>query len=90
MFFFTLGETFQMVHIHDKTLQDLELYTVLQQVSELCITPLGAKSTLEILPYKTRKELEYALKLTNEYVSYFYIWQRSLLILWRHFLFQKK
>ncbi|PWH82501.1 DNA mismatch repair protein MutS [Algibacter marinivivus] len=61
-----------MIHIHEKTLQDLEFQTVLQQVSELCITPLGNEKALQISPYKTREELEHALNLTNEYVSSFY------------------
>ncbi|KAA5825702.1 DNA mismatch repair protein MutS [Algibacter amylolyticus] len=61
-----------MIHIHEKTLQDLEFQTVLQQVSELCITPLGHEKALEILPFKTKEELQIALSLTNEYVSSFY------------------
>lgn len=61
-----------MIHIHEKTLQDLEFQTVLQQVSELCVTPLGNEKALQISPYKTQEELERALNLTNEYVSSFY------------------
>ncbi|GAA4947774.1 DNA mismatch repair protein MutS [Algibacter agarivorans] len=61
-----------MIHIHEKTLQDLEFQTVLQQVSELCITPLGHEKALEISPYKTKDELLVALHLTNEYLSSFY------------------
>lgn len=61
-----------MINIHEKTLQDLEFSTVLQQVSELCITPLGNQSVLQIAPLKTRDDLLYTLKLTNEYLSSFY------------------
>ena len=61
-----------MIHIHEKTLQDLEFQTVLQQVSELCITPLGNEEALQIAPYKTQETLERALHLTNEYVSSYY------------------
>ncbi|MBC3759058.1 DNA mismatch repair protein MutS [Hyunsoonleella sp. SJ7] len=61
-----------MIHIHEKTSQDLEFPTVLQQVSELCITPLGNASALKIAPYKTKEELQKSLHLTNEYVSSFY------------------
>ena len=61
-----------MIHIHEKTLQDLEFATVLQQVSELCVTPLGSEKALQISPYKTTETLVNALKLTNEYVSSFY------------------
>lgn len=61
-----------MINIHKKTLQDLEFATVLQQVSEYCVTHLGHLKTQEITPYKTKEELLKALKLTNEYVSSFY------------------
>lgn len=60
-----------MIHIHNKTLQDLEFATVLQQVSEFCITPLGNAKALEITPYKTKEELLIALQLTNEYLASF-------------------
>ncbi len=61
-----------MIHIHKKTLQDLEFPTVLAQVSELCITPLGHQAALEIAPFKTKEDLLFQLQLTNEYVSSFY------------------
>ncbi|GAA4807666.1 endonuclease MutS2 [Litoribaculum gwangyangense] len=61
-----------MIHIHEKTLQDLEFQTVLKQVSELCVTPLGHEKALEISPYKTKEDLTLALQLTNEYLSSFY------------------
>jgi DNA mismatch repair protein MutS2 len=61
-----------MIHIHEKTLQDLEFPTVLKQVSELCVTPLGNESALQIAPFKTKEDLIYHLKLTNEYLSSFY------------------
>ncbi len=61
-----------MIHIHEKTLQDLEFSTVLQQVSEHCVTPLGNDKALNISPYKTKEDLLVALKLTNEYLSSFY------------------
>lgn len=61
-----------MINIHEKTLQDLEFYTVLQQVSEYCVTALGNQETLTILPYKDKEELLRALQLTNEYLSSYY------------------
>lgn len=61
-----------MIHIHEKTLRDIEFPTVLRQVSELCITPLGNESALQITPLKTKETLVYALNLTNEYLSSFY------------------
>lgn len=62
----------RMIHIHEKTLKDLEFPAVLQQVSEHCITALGNEKALQIEPYKTKEALIIALKLTNEYLSSFY------------------
>ncbi|GAA3606084.1 DNA mismatch repair protein MutS [Flavivirga amylovorans] len=61
-----------MINIHDKTLKDLEFSTVLQQVSEHCVTALGNEKALLTAPYKTKEELLDALQLTNEYLSSFY------------------
>lgn len=61
-----------MINIHDKTLKDLEFHTVLQQVSEHCITPLGNEKALQIKPFKTKEELLEVLQLTNEYLSSLY------------------
>lgn len=61
-----------MIHIHEKTLKDIEFPTVLKQVSELCITLLGNERALQITPLKTKEALVNALKLTNEYLSSFY------------------
>ncbi len=61
-----------MINIHEKTLQDLEFHTVLEQVSEHCITPLGNEKALQIEPFKTKEELLVALHLTNEYLSSFH------------------
>ncbi|TGV04055.1 endonuclease MutS2 [Flavivirga rizhaonensis] len=61
-----------MINIHDKTLKDLEFSTVLQQVSEHCVTALGNEKALLTAPYKTKEELLGALQLTNEYLSSFY------------------
>ena len=61
-----------MIHIQEKTLQDLEFSTVLQQVSELCITALGHEHTLQIEPFKNQEDTLNALGLTNEYLASFY------------------
>ena len=61
-----------MINIHKKTLQDLEFSTVLQQISEHCITHLGNVKAQEISPYNDKEALLDALQLTNEYVSSFY------------------
>ena len=61
-----------MINIHNKTLQDLEFYTVLQQVSDYCVTNLGNTKTLQISPFKIKEKLLIELNLTNEYLSSFY------------------
>lgn len=61
-----------MVNIHDKTLQDLEFPTVLQQVSEYCVTALGKTNTVQIKPLKEKEALIIELNYTNEYLSSFY------------------
>ncbi|MCX7549697.1 endonuclease MutS2 [Xanthomarina sp. F2636L] len=61
-----------MIHIHKKTLQDLEFSTVLQQVSELCVTALGHEQALQIEPFKTKESVFNALTLTNEFLASFY------------------
>ena len=61
-----------MINIHEKTLQDLEFSTVLQQVREHCVTDLGKVKALDILPYDNKETLLISLQLTHEYVSSFY------------------
>ncbi len=61
-----------MISIHNKTLQDIEFNTVLEQVSEFCITDLGRLQTLEIKPFSSKEEVLQSLQYTNEYVSSFY------------------
>ncbi len=61
-----------MINIHEKTLQDLEFSTVLQQVSEYCVTKLGNEKALAITPYENKETLLFSLQLTNEYVSSYY------------------
>lgn len=61
-----------MIRIHEKTLQDIEFYTVLQQVSEYCVTALGTKEVEGIIPYSNRDVLLNELQLTNEYLASFY------------------
>jgi len=61
-----------MIAIHEKTLKDLEFDTVLEQVSQYCITDLGKNQVLQILPFKTKVNLLNELNLANEYLSSFY------------------
>ena len=61
-----------MINIHEKTLQDLEFSTVLQHLSDLCVTSLGKAKALTVLPYDQKEKVIASLSLTNEYVSSFY------------------
>ncbi|MFB9052216.1 DNA mismatch repair protein MutS [Formosa undariae] len=58
-----------MINIHQKTLQDLEFQTVLEQVSEYCITGLGHSAALEMSPFQHKADVLRELQLTHEYVS---------------------
>jgi len=61
-----------MINIHEKTLQDLEFSTVLQHVSEYCVTALGKAKAFDIVPYDNKDTLLISLQLTHEYVSSYY------------------
>ncbi len=60
-----------MVSITEKTLQDLQFPTVLNTVSELCNTELGAEKALLIKPYHGKEALMSSLLMTSEYASSF-------------------
>lgn len=60
-----------MPSIHNKTLEDIEFYSVLNQVSEFSITALGKSEVLSIKPLSNKESLLNALLLTNEYLSSF-------------------
>ncbi|MCD8450285.1 DNA mismatch repair protein MutS [Tenacibaculum dicentrarchi] len=60
-----------MHNISDKTLQDLEFTTVLEQVAAHCITNLGKEKTLEIQPIANKRKLFFELNLVNEYLASF-------------------
>ena len=60
-----------MISIHDKTLKDLEFFTVLDQVSEHCITNLGKTAALAIVPFNDEEKLKLELAYVNEYLSSF-------------------
>lgn len=59
------------MHIQDKTLKDIEFYTVLNQMAEHCITHLGTEQALQIIPFRKKEEVLEALQLTNDYLSSF-------------------
>lgn len=60
-----------MSNISEKTLIDLEFNTVLQSVSEFCISNLGKAETLQIKPFQTLEKLKPELEEVNEYLSTF-------------------
>lgn len=60
-----------MPSIHIKTLEDIEFFSVLNQVSEYCITALGKNEVLSVKPFSDKDSLLNALLLTNEYLSSF-------------------
>jgi DNA mismatch repair protein MutS2 len=60
-----------MINIHQKTLRDLEFSTVLDQVSEHCVTNLGKVAAGSILPFSEIKILKTELQYTYEYLSSF-------------------
>ena len=60
-----------MINIHEKTLKDLEFFTVLDQISDHSITALGKNAILAILPCPNEEELLLELDLVNEYLSSF-------------------
>ncbi len=60
-----------MSNISEKTLIDLEFNTILQSVSECCISNLGKTETLQIKPFQTLEKLKPELEEVNEYLSTF-------------------
>jgi len=60
-----------MIKIHEKTLKDLEFFTVLEQISEHAITALGKEAISSILPFEEEETLRRELNYVNEYLSSF-------------------
>lgn len=60
-----------MINIHEKTLKDLEFFTVLNQVSEQAITTLGKETIVATLPFAEKEPLLLELDYVNEYLSSF-------------------
>ena len=60
-----------MIRIHEKTLKDLEYFTVLEQISEHSITALGKEAVLTLLPIEAESQLMRELNYVNEYLSSF-------------------
>lgn len=60
-----------MIKIHEKTLKDLEFFSVLEQVSEHSITTLGKEAILALKPIEIEAQLLRELDYVNEYLSSF-------------------
>ena len=58
-------------NITEKTLQDLEFTTVLEQVATHCISNLGKEKTMQIQPISNKKKLFFELNMVNEYLASF-------------------
>lgn len=58
-------------NISEKTLQDLEFTTVLEQVATFSISGLGKEKIKTIVPIQDRKSLFFELSLVNEYLASF-------------------
>ena len=58
-----------MSNISEKTLNDLEFFTILQTVRELCISDLGKEATLLLKPIKSEEKLLLELLQVNEYLG---------------------
>lgn len=60
-----------MSPISEKTLRDLEFFTILETVGEYCISDLGREAVKNIKPYTKKSELLNELNRVNEYLSSF-------------------
>jgi len=60
-----------MIRIDKKTLEDLEFPSVLQQVSDFCITDPGKERALSIVPFVTPEEIAPELHRVKEFVGSF-------------------
>ena len=58
-----------MSSISEKTLTDLEFFTVLKKVGGYCISDLGKEAALQIRPLKSKEILLPELLQVNEYLS---------------------
>ena len=60
-----------MISITQKTLQDLEFATILQNIASRCNTELGEEKALQIVPFRDKAALLQQLTQTSEYVASF-------------------
>lgn len=59
------------MNIQEKTLQDLEFNTLLNQISQRCVTDLGKIAAQSIVPSYEQEAVLRSLRETNEYLSSF-------------------
>ena len=55
--------------ITQKTLNDLEFYSILERIKEYCISNLGKEAVLKIRPFSRALEIKDELYQVNEYLS---------------------
>ena len=60
-----------MIRIHEKTLKDLEFFSVLEQISEYTISALGKNAVKALRPVEVETQLIRELDYVNEYISSF-------------------
>ena len=60
-----------MIRIDKKTLEDLEFYSVLEQISNYCVTSAGIKAVIEILPLQNEDAIVPELKRVQEFTASF-------------------
>ena len=60
-----------MIKIHEKTLIDLEFFTVLEHIAEHTITAMGKKAVKALHPIEVEAQLMRELDYVNEYLSSF-------------------
>ncbi len=60
-----------MIRIDSKTLTDLEFPSVLEQISEFCITEIGKEQILAIAPFSDKKIIAAELHRTKEFTASF-------------------
>jgi len=58
-----------MNKINEKTLKDLEFFTILSQISARCTTELGKANAIELRPLRSKEQILIHLGQTSEYVA---------------------
>jgi|SRR5690625_1222440 len=58
-----------MIKISNKTLEDLEFFTIREKLSEFCLTEMGTEKALKIRPFRFPQQSVFSLNQTQEYKS---------------------